>query len=188
MILLPLDHSAAFDRVDHQILLHRLSYLFGIVTKMYINVNGAVCKVGVNHLRNVSWIRKYISCHTMEMLVHAFITFRLDFCNSLLYGLPKQTIKRLQHVHVAARIVALTPKHSHISPVLQKLHWLPIEEHITFKILLMTFKCLNGLAPSYLYDLVTWHIARCNLLDLLIAIVCLMSNIICAAMVFGLFQ
>ena len=124
------------------------------------------------------------------MLVHAFITSRLDFCYSLLYGLLKQTIERLQHVHVAARIAALTPKHEHISPVLQELHWLPIEEHITFKIFLMTFKCLNGLAPSYLYDLVITYVvySSVNLLDLLIAIICLMSNIICAAMVFGLFQ
>ena len=79
----------------------------------------------------------------------------MDFCNSLLYGLPKQTIKRLQHVqNVAARIVALTPKHEHILPVLLELHWLPLEERITFKILLMTFKCLNGFAISYLSDLV----------------------------------
>ena len=73
-------------------------------------------------------------------------------------------MKRLQHVQtVAARIVALTPKHEHISPVLRELHWLPIEEHITFKILLMTFKCLNGLASSYLSDLVTRYIPRHNL-------------------------
>ena len=71
--------------------------------------------------------------------MHAFITSRLDFCNSLRYGLPKQTIKRLQHVqNVAARIVALTSKHEHFSQVLQELHWFPIEEGITFKILLMT--------------------------------------------------
>ena len=73
-----------------------------------------------------SRIRKCISRHTAEILLRAFITqYRLDF--KLVYGLPKQTIKRLQHVqNVAARIVALTPKHEDISPVLQELHWLPI--------------------------------------------------------------
>ena len=96
--------------------------------------------------------------------MHAFITSRLDFCISLLYGLPKQTIKQLQHVqNAAARMVALTPKHEHISPVLQELHWLPEEKRIIFKILLMTFKCLNGIAPSYLSDLVTRCISRHNL-------------------------
>ena len=108
----------------------------------------AVCKAGFYHLRNISRIRKYIARQAAEIPVHAFSTSRLDFCNSLLYGLPKQTIKRLQHVQsVALRIVALTPKHEHISPVLQELHWLPIEQRIGFKNLLMTFKCLNGLPP-----------------------------------------
>ena len=65
---------------------------------------------------------------------------------------------------VATRIVALTPKHEYISPVLRELHWLPIEERgITFKIPSMTFKCLNGLATSYLSDLVTRYIPRHNL-------------------------
>ena len=81
------------------------------------------------------------------------------------YGLPKQTIKRLQHVQtVATRIVALTPKHEHISPVLRELHWLPIEERMTFKIHSMTFKCLIGLASLYLSDLVTRYIPRHNFL------------------------
>ena len=119
---------------------------------------------GLFHLQNISRIRKYISCHTAEILVHAFITSRLDFCNSLLYGLTKQTIKRLQHIqNAAARMVALTPKHEHISPVLQELHWLPVEQCVVFKILLVTFKCLNGIAPSYLSDLVTRYIPRRNL-------------------------
>ena len=60
-------------------------------------------------------------------------------------------------------MVVLTPKHEHISPLLQELHWLPVEQCIIFKILLMTFKCLNGIAPSYLSDLVTRYIPRRNL-------------------------
>ena len=57
----------------------------------------------------------------------------------------------------------LTLKHEHISPVLQELHCLPTEQPIIFKIILMTFKCLNGIAPSYLSDLVTRYIPRRNL-------------------------
>ena len=107
----------------------------------------AVCKAAFYHLRNMSRIRKYLSSQTAEMLVHAFVSARLDYCNSLLYGLPKELLKKLQHVqNFAARIVTHTRKCDHITPVLCQLHWLPIEERIVFKILSLTFKCFNGLA------------------------------------------
>ena len=124
----------------------------------------AMCKSAFYHLRNISRIRKYLSLHTAEMLVHTFVSSRLDFCNSLLFGMPKQTLKKLQHVqNVATWIVTLTRKCEHITPVLYKLHWLPIEERIVFKILLMTFKCMMGLAPSYLSDLVERYVPKRNL-------------------------
>ena len=127
----------------------------------------ASCKAGFYHLRNISRIRKYISCHTTEILIHAFITSRLDFCNSLLYGLPKQTLMRLQHVqNIAARIITLAAKREHIPPVLYELHWLPVQERIVFKILLMTFKCLNGLGSSYLSELIQKYIPPRNLRSL----------------------
>ena len=69
----------------------------------------AICKAAFYHLRNISRIRKYLSSQTAEMLVHAFVSSRLDYCNSLLYGLPKELLKKLQHVqNVAARIVTHT--------------------------------------------------------------------------------
>ena len=96
------------------------------------------------------------------MLVHAFVSSRLDYCNPLLYG--KESLKKLQLVqNVAARIVTHSRKCDHITPVLCQLHWLPIEERIVFKILLLTFKCLNGLAPPYLCDLITKCVPRRNL-------------------------
>ena len=59
----------------------------------------------------------------------------------------------------AARVVTRTRKYEHITPVLIGLHWLPISYRITFKILLLTYKALNNLAPSYLSDLLS---QRCN--------------------------
>lgn len=83
---------------------------------------------------------------------------------SLLYGLPKELLKKLQHVqNVAARIVTHTRKCDHITPVLCQLHCLTIEERIVFKIILLTFKCLNGLAPPYLCDLIAKYVPRRNL-------------------------
>ena len=118
--------------------------------------NNSICKSSFYHLRNIARIRKYISIKTSEILVHAFITSKLDHCNSLLFGLPKNLLNKLQAVqNAAARLITLTRKHDHITPILIDLHWLPVADRIKFKILLLTFKALNGLAPIYIKELVT---------------------------------
>ena len=105
---------------------------------------------------NISNIRKYLSSTTTEILVHAFVSSKLDNCNSLLYGLPNCLLKKLQHVqNAAARLITLSRKHEHITPILFNLHWLPVNYRIIFKILLITYKALNDLAPSYVRDLLT---------------------------------
>ena len=87
-------------------------------------------------------------------IVHAFITSRLDYCNSLFFGLPGYVLKRLQRVqNAAARLVFQAKKYDHVTPLLINLHWLPIELRIEYKILLITFKVLHGDAPKYLCDL-----------------------------------
>jgi hypothetical protein len=108
------------------------------------------------HLRNIARIRKYISFKTTETLVHAFVTSKLDHCNSLLFGLPKNTTDKLQAVlNAAARLITLTRKHDHITQILIYLHWLPVSERIKFKILLLTFKALNQRSPGYIQELIT---------------------------------
>ena len=52
------------------------------------------------------------------------------------------------------RLVIGAPRFCHVTPLLFNLHWLPISYRIKFKILLLTFKCLYGLAPNYLMDLI----------------------------------
>jgi hypothetical protein len=62
---------------------------------------------------------------------------------------------KLQYVqNAAARLVTLTHKREHISPILIELHWLPVKQRIEYKLLLLTFKALNGSAPSYLSNLI----------------------------------
>ena len=114
----------------------------------------ALCKTSFWHLRNIWRIRTCLDKQSLEIVVHAFITNKLDFCNSILIGLPKYLIKRLQSVqNCAARLVCGLKKHEHISPILSNLHWLPVEKRITYKVLLIVFKCLNGLSPQYLSEL-----------------------------------
>ena len=114
----------------------------------------AVCKSAFFHLRNISKIRGFLNTETTKTLVHAFVTSKVDYCNSLLYGVPKYLLQRLQRVlNCAARIVFKSNKYDHITPLLRELHWLPIQQRIEFKILLITFKALNKQAPTYLTDL-----------------------------------
>ena len=115
-----------------------------------------ICKSSFYHLRNIAKISKFISSRHCETLIHAFVTSKIDHCNSLLSGLNQNQIQKLQYVqNSAARLLTGTRKQEHITPILKKLHWLPVTARIRFKILLMTFKCLNLLAPRYLTDLLT---------------------------------
>ncbi|KAL3999372.1 hypothetical protein ACER0C_007143 [Sarotherodon galilaeus] len=113
-----------------------------------------ITKTAFYHLRNIARIRQVLSNDTAEILVHAFVSSRIDYCNALFSGLPKKSFKGLQMVqNAAARILTRTGKFEHISPVLYSLHWLPCPVRADFKVLLLTYKALNGLAPSYLSDL-----------------------------------
>jgi len=101
-------------------------------------------------------VRSSLTFEAAKTLVHAFVSSRLDYCNSLLYGIGDGLLTKLQTVqNAAARVVTGTRKFDHITPVLRQLHWLPVRQRITFKLSMITFKCLDGLAPSYLADVCT---------------------------------
>jgi len=86
-------------------------------------------------------------------LVHSFVSTRLDYCNSVLYGIADSQLHRLQSVqNAAARLVTGTRRTEHISPVLQSLHWLPVGQWIVYKLATLVHKCLTGRAPAYLAE------------------------------------
>uniref|UniRef100_A0A8P4G516 Reverse transcriptase domain-containing protein n=1 Tax=Dicentrarchus labrax TaxID=13489 RepID=A0A8P4G516_DICLA len=110
------------------------------------------------HLKNIARLRPSLSFSAAETLIHAFITSRIDYCNSILYGTPSKTLNKLQYIHnSAARMLTHTRTRDHITPILQNLHWLPVPQRIQFKILLLTHKALHNQAPSYLTDLLHRH-------------------------------
>ena len=104
-----------------------------------------ICKTSCFHLRAICKIRQFLDKDSTILLLHAFVISRLDYCNSLLFGLPDYVINQLQLIqNSAARLVFCARKHDHVTPFLINLHWLPIQYRIQFKILLMTFKVLCG--------------------------------------------
>ena len=109
-----------------------------------------ICKTCFLQLSNIAKIRDSLSQKDTEILVHEFISSKLDSCNSLLYGLPQSLIDRLQAVqNCATLLVNRSRKHDHIMPILKQLHWLPMYSCIKYKI----FKALHGLAPSYITEI-----------------------------------
>ena len=130
------------------------SYMnIGVIFDRHMNFDEHIkniCRVAFYHIRNIAKIGKFFSYDTVKTLMHAFVTYRIDSCNALLFGLSNFLIQRLQYVlNSAARVIARSRKFDHISPLLIELHCLPVEQRIIFKILLFTFKVVNGLAPCY---------------------------------------
>jgi len=85
--------------------------------------------------------------------VHAFVTSRVDYCNAFLAAAPKTTTDRLQRVlNAAARAFSDTRKFDHgLSRLMhQELHWLDIPERVSYKLGMLTRRCLLGKAPVYL--------------------------------------
>ena len=126
-----------------------LGVTFDSVMSMSSQVS-RICQSVQYQMRNLGFIRKYLTKSSTEKIVHALITSRLDFCNALLYNISQSQLERLQKLqNNAARIVSLSPKRKHITPVLFSLHWLPVKYRIIFKLLLLVFHSLHGTAPHY---------------------------------------
>ena len=126
--------------------------------KLISHVN-TVCQKAHNQLRNIGKIQKYLSQDTKEIIVHAFVSTRLDYLNSLLYGMPDYIIKRLQRLlNAATRIITNLGKYDHITDAMKQLHWLPIESRIQYKMLVLVHACVHSIAPPYLSSLLTSYV------------------------------
>ena len=115
----------------------------------------AVVRSANFHLRRIGQIRCHLDNDTCAKTIHATVTSRLDYHNGLLAGIPNTQLRRLQLVqNKAARLLSRTSKTQHITPVLFSLHWLPIKQRISYKILTVVYKALNNTSgPLYIKDL-----------------------------------
>jgi len=123
-----------------------------LTMKQHVNKTASAC---FYHLRRLRQLKRHVPQDTLRQLVSAFILNRLDYCNSLLYGLPWSTIAPLQRVQNAAvqLVLGLSPR-DHVSSALQTLYWLPICYRIQFKIALLMYNALAGWCPEYIKDIV----------------------------------
>jgi len=122
----------------------------------------SVCRAAYYHLKNIHCLNAFLTQETLVTVVHGFVTSCIDYYNSLLYGISDYNINRLQRIqNGAARIVTNTRKYDHITPILQKLYWLPVRQRIHFKILLITFKSINDMAAEYLCELASIRKCQC---------------------------
>jgi hypothetical protein len=110
-----------------------------------------------HQLRQLWSVRTALSIDNVKMLVHALISSRVDYCNSILYHVTAVHLRPLQLViNAAARLIVKKRKYDRItSTIRDMLHWLPVRQRIEYKLCLFVFKSLHQKAPSYLTSVCT---------------------------------
>ena len=116
----------------------------------------------------------FVSSFTTEatkMLVTSLVLSRLDYCNSLLVGIPQKLVNKVHRVmNCAACLVCKAPKREHVTPLLVDLHWLPVERGREYKNATICYNVITGTVPPYLSDLELYTPSRtlCSSADTLI--------------------
>ncbi len=113
----------------------------------------SLCRSAYYQLRQLRPTVRAMTVDAAKTIVQAFISTRLDYCNSLLFGVADNLLQRLQSVqNAAARMITRTRRYEHITPVLRELHWLPVRQRVNFKLAVLVYKALHGQLPQYLCD------------------------------------
>ena len=137
--------------------------MFDSQLSMAPHVKSVVKKSNV-HLRNIRKVRQLLTEDASKTVMQSLVMSHLDYYNALLIGIQLDLITKLRSLqNSAARIVSRPRKYEHISSVLIKLQWLPIKFRIQFKVLLLVYKALNGLASKYIKELLVPYKPRPHL-------------------------
>jgi len=104
-------------------------------------------------LRQIRSIRRSVTEPVLQSLVQSLVISRLDYGGATLAGLPAVQLNRLQSVlNAAARLVFAARKFDHVTPLLQRLHWLRVPERVDFRLATLAYKCQHNMAPRYLVE------------------------------------
>ena len=113
------------------------------------------------YIRALRHIRPLLDHKVANTVACSIVNTRLDYCNSLLYGLPAKNVAKLQRVqNTLARLVSGRGRWEHVRPVLKDLHWLPITQRVQYKVALITHKVLTTRQPQYLAEIVTAYVPK----------------------------
>ena len=143
--------------IDPSPSIRNLGITFDHHLNMDLQVN-SLCRTVNYHLRNISRIRRFIDQDTCAHAVRSLVLSRLDYGNSLLGGISRYNVERLQRLqNRAARLIFCVGRRTSSSPLLRELHWLPVQQRIEFKILLHVYNGVNSLGPTYLSDILSHY-------------------------------
>jgi len=131
---------------------------------------GSFSDASLHVLRQLRTIRLQIPTAVFQSLIVALVLSRLDYCNSVLFGLPANLIHRLQSVqNAAARLIFSIRRSEHITPALISVHWLRVSERISFKLAVLTYRSIHGTS-------VVFHSCRRHDIKTTAAVFCLSSS------------
>lgn len=128
--------------------------ILGVALDQHLTFNDHVqnvCKSAQYHTRALRHIRSSLTADMAKTVASALVNSRFDYANAVLYGASEHNLAKLQRAQNAlARVVTFTKRMDHIRPVLQKLHWLPINHRIDFKVATIAYKVRQTGCPAYL--------------------------------------
>ena len=147
------------NKINHSSKIKNLGVIFDQTISMKDHVNTIVKTVNF-HLRKIYRIRRFVTVDSCHQLVRSLILSRLDYANSLLYGIAAKDRRKLQKLqNKAAKVIFRCDQLHPSAPLRRELHWLPINERVIFKVLLLIFNSVNNLIPAYLSDFLIKYVS-----------------------------
>ena len=152
-----LSNTSKLNVVGTSVALSNKVKLLGVTLDRHLTFDShimQVCRSAHFHTRALCHIWNIISNDTVKSVAQALVSSRLDYANSILFGVSKQNITKLQRSqNTLARVVMRSRRYDSATIQLQQLHWLPIKQMIDFKICVLSFKTLTTNSPAYLVTL-----------------------------------
>ena len=131
-----------------------LGFMFDDSLSLKEQLTAIAQKCNMN-LRNLHRIGSKLSKDLKIQLVHSCILSQLDYCNAVFGSLNESQIQILQKIqNSAVRFIFNLSLRDHITPYLKELHFLPVKQRINYKIAMLTFKSIHGIAPPYITELI----------------------------------